>query len=132
MDIHPDERRVVKLAKAVESLRSMLSRFEREPGDDAVRDAVIARFETAFELAWKSIRDWLAENHPEVEVFGAKSTLTKAFELGLVRDADAWSRMLKNRNLTTHTYDQALAVQVAAEIQDGILDHFDGLVARLA
>lgn len=128
----PDEElRVVKFRKAVEALRVMLERRRREPGDDAVRDSIIHRFETAFELGWKCIRDWLAEHHPEVQVFGAKSTLTTALELGLIADGNAWSEMLADRNLTTHTYNEPMAIRVAGGIEARSLELFDGLLARL-
>lgn len=43
--------RIEKLTQAVDQLRAMLVRFDREPDDDAVRDSVIKRFELSFELA---------------------------------------------------------------------------------
>lgn len=129
---HEADVRVEKLAQAVAQLRAMLVRFDREPDDDAVRDAVIKRFEFSFELAWKSIRDWLALNYPEVKVYGTKAILIAGLEYGLIRNADGWSAMLEQRNLTVHTYSVEVALTIAEDVRRNALGYFDDLLARLA
>jgi nucleotidyltransferase substrate binding protein (TIGR01987 family) len=46
---------------------------------------------------------------------GPRSTLKKAFAEGLIDspdEADVWLRMLEDRNLTSHAYDEALARRI--------------------
>lgn len=125
------EPRVEQLAQAVEQLRRMLVRFALEPADDAVRDSVIKRFEFSFELAWKSMRDWLLIHHPEARTFGTKSVLIGSLEYGLIRDADGWSAMLEQRNLTVHTYNVEVALTIADDVRYNALERFDDLLSRL-
>ncbi len=130
MDTLEDRRE--KLALAVAQLREAVAAFEDAPNNAFIRDSVIKRFEKSFELAWKCIRDWLAIQYPEVDAFGAKTTLVKGLEYGIIRNGDAWSEMLRQRNLTVHTYNEALAVEVSDEVRRHAVDCFDDLLARLA
>ena len=84
-----------------------------EPESAIVRDAVIQRFEFSFELVWKTLKLYLEwQGH---ECGGPRPTLKKAFSEGLIGDteeADLWLRMLEDRNLTSHAYDEALATRI--------------------
>lgn len=52
-------RKVEKYRKAVERLKEALSEFAQNPDSTVIRDGVIRRFEFTFELAWKSLREYL-------------------------------------------------------------------------
>lgn len=70
---------------------------------EAERGGLIQFFETAFELAWKTLKDYL-----ESEGFDTKTprdTLKQAFQIGLLADGGIWIKMLDDRNLMAHTYD---------------------------
>jgi len=46
---------------------------------------------------------------------GPRSTLKRAFAEGLISssaEADVWLQMLEDRNLTSHAYDEALAIRI--------------------
>ena len=80
------------------------------PENALVRDAVIQRFEFSFELVWKTLKLYLERQGHECG--GPRPTLKKAFAEGLIptaEDADLWLRMIEDRNLTSHAYDEALA-----------------------
>jgi len=88
-----------------------------QPESALVRDAVIQRFEFTFELAWKSLKLYLERQG--LDCGGPRSTLKKAFADGLIAslaEADIWLRMLEDRNLTTHAYDEALATRIYRNI----------------
>ena len=77
---------------------------------EVVRDATIQRFEFTFEVVWKALKLFL--EHQGHDCGGPRPTLKKAFVEGLVPtadDADVWLRMLEDRNLTSHAYDEPLA-----------------------
>ena len=94
------------LQKVLATLRKALA----APKDDLSRDAVIQRFEYVFELGWKTLQAACALQG--VETRSPKETIRRAFELGWVEDPDPWFRALEARNLTSHTYDEALAESV--------------------
>lgn len=80
----------------------------------------------------KSIRDWLLVHYPDVKVFGTKSILIAGLEHGLIRDADGWSAMLEQRNLTVHTYNVEVALTISEDVKRKALGYFDDLLVRLA
>ncbi|HUD48184.1 MAG TPA: nucleotidyltransferase substrate binding protein [Candidatus Baltobacteraceae bacterium] len=84
-----------------------------QPEGDLVRDAVIQRFEFTFELVWKSLKLYLERQG--LDCGGPRSTLKQAFTEGLIHspdEADVWLRALEDRNLTSHAYDEALAIRI--------------------
>jgi len=91
-----------RLAEAVAQKESQL-----------IRDATIQRFEFTFEIIWKTLKHYLERQG--YECGGPRPTLKKAFAENLIsspEEADVWFRMLEDRNLTTHAYDEALASRI--------------------
>lgn len=87
-------------------------------GDDILRDATIQRFEFTFEAAWKALQLYL--QYQGLEATGPRQAIKQAFAQGLIQtpeEADIWLAMLEDRNLTTHTYREALADAIAANIR---------------
>lgn len=82
------------------------------PEDPIVRDALIKRFEFTFEAGWKAAYRWLRARGVDVDE-GAYEVLPEAFKRRLVTDEAGWGAMRKYRNRTSHTYDEAVAVEVA-------------------
>lgn len=100
-------------APRVEAYRRALSRFEeglREPESALVRDGRIQRFEFCFELAWKSIQPLLRRQGQDCS--SPKGCLRQAFKQGWIEHEEGWIAMPADRNLTTHTDDEALAKAV--------------------
>lgn len=74
-------------------------------------------FEYTFELAWKTLQDFLAETRGYVDVRGPRPVLEQAFADGIVTDGVQWLAMLKDRNLTAHLYDAEETRQVLGRIR---------------
>lgn len=88
-----------------------------QPASDLVRDATIQRFEFTFETVWKALQLYLT--HQGQECQGPRPTLKMAFAHGIIptpEEADPWLEMLEDRNLTSHAYDEELAVQIHKRI----------------
>jgi nucleotidyltransferase substrate binding protein (TIGR01987 family) len=62
----------------------------------------------------------------------AFSVLPRAFQAGLIADAQVWDQVRTYRNLTSHTYDEAKAIEVAAFVRATAVGAFDELQASLA
>ena len=113
------------------SLRNRVAEFERclekfkevlqKPKDDIVRDSAIKRFELCFEIAWKSLKDYVT--HEGIICRSPRSCLKEAFSMGLIEDEDAWLAILEDRNLSVHTYDEALA----EELYKRLFDHYTAM-----
>lgn len=79
------------------------------------RGGLIQFFEVAFELAWKTMKDYL-----EAQGFVVKTpreTIKQAFQMDLIGNGQAWLQALEDRNLTTHTYDEETAIQMERSIR---------------
>lgn len=112
----------------VQALRRLKAACAR-PKDEFVRDAVIQRFEFTFELAWKALKAQLQQEG--IEAASPRGVIREATTLGGLHEPDHWTQLLQIRNLTSHTYDEALAEQVYDFIcQQGVV-LFEALAQHL-
>lgn len=98
----------LRLNEAIRIIRNDLDNFVLQAG-------LIQIYEFTFELSWKTLKDYL-----EAEGFtcpSPRATLRQAFQSGYIRDGDIWLQALNDRNLATHTYDEATALLVTNNIQ---------------
>jgi nucleotidyltransferase substrate binding protein (TIGR01987 family) len=79
------------------------------------RAGIIQFFEMTFELAWKVLKDYLEAQGYEVK--SPRETIKQAFQMGLIEDGHVWLDALSSRNLTSHTYDEAVAEKLVTEIK---------------
>ena len=105
------QERIKELAKATQRLKDACE----QPETSFMRDSVIQRFEMCWELAWKMLKLRLEELG--VEVLNPRDSYREALNKGLINDGNAWSELQKQRNLTSHTYNEALALEVYLHIK---------------
>lgn len=60
---------------------------------------------------------YFLENEGIEDVKSPRSTFREAFQYGLIEDGEDWIDMLKDRNLTSHVYDEELAEEIYEKIQ---------------
>ncbi len=108
------------LENAVARLREGLARSAAEPGDTQLRDGLIQRFEFTYELSHKMLKRHLEQAAPSPQAYDTADfqyLIRSANEQGLLRsDWPAWRRFRELRGKTSHTYDEAVAKDVVAEI----------------
>jgi nucleotidyltransferase substrate binding protein (TIGR01987 family) len=102
-----------KLQKTLTSLEAIYLK-PTEP-DRSNIDATIQRFEFTFELCWKFLKDFFLEKG--VPLHYPKEVIQEAFKVGIIHDEDLWRHMLKDRNMTSHTYDEELADTIFQHIK---------------
>lgn len=78
-------------------------------------DGTIQRFEFVFELFWKTLRRVLQDQG--IDAGTPRDVLRAGYEARLLADEAAWLRMLRDRNDTSHTYDEAKAIAVYESIK---------------
>ncbi|MFY7836543.1 MAG: nucleotidyltransferase substrate binding protein [Novosphingobium sp.] len=122
------------LAKAVARLDEGLARFLADESDAQIRDGLIKRFEFTYDLVHKMLRRALEEasaNPEEIDRLTFPTLIRTGVEQGLVQGEWAdWRMFREMRNITSHTYDEAKALQVVAAIP-AFLAEAQGLLARL-
>lgn len=77
---------------------------------------LIQCFEYTFELAWKTMKDYLEQEGFEVK--SPRSTIQTAFQIQLVTDGHSWIDALEKRNLMAHTYDEEKAAEAEVLIRN--------------
>lgn len=112
--------------QALERLREVVAL----PEDDIVRDSIIKRFEFSFEAGWKAAYRWLRARGIDADE-AAYAVIPLAFKHRLIVEEAGWGAMRKARNQTAHTYDQALARQVAAFARGSALGLLEDLLQVL-
>jgi len=120
---------ISNLEKAIESLAAALEAYanvvhpEGSTEREVMRDGVIQRFEYTFELSWKMLKRYLEEYGLErVDSLTNRDLFRVGCEQGMLRDAEAWLDFLKQRNLTSHTYDAATAEAVYQSASEFLRD----------
>jgi len=101
----------VQLENFENAAKRLKAALEYDPLElDIVLDAVIQRFEFTFEMAWKSVK--LAAKAVGHDCKSPKGCLKLAYRMGWIGDEERWLELLESRNLTSHTYDQEIAMDV--------------------
>jgi len=70
---------------------------------------LVQAFEFTFELAWKTVKDYLYEqgvptNYP-------REAIKQGFQTQIIEDGHTWLHMLEKRNELSHTYNESVAEQ---------------------
>ena len=71
---------------------------------DLEKAGVIQFYELTFELAWKTVKDYLEDKNVEVKF--PRDAIKEGFLYEIINDGEIWLDMLQKRNLMSHTYDE--------------------------
>lgn len=123
--------KVENFCNSVGRLKEALAELDRYPDSSVVRDGVIQRFEFTFELAWKSLREYLEDQGADMSgIVLSKQVFKAAYAAQIISDQQVWLDMLASRNITSHVYDDAQAAQVVADISDRYIGPLTVLAER--
>lgn len=98
---------LVALGNALQRLAESLT---YDPSQPLVIDASIQRFEFCIELTWKTLKKALAAEG--IEANTPRECMSQAYASHWLTDETVWLMMLKDRNLTSHTYKEDLAREI--------------------
>lgn len=117
------KQRFSNLAKAFTQLEQANSRYENL--SELEKEGLVQRFEYTFELAWKTLKDFLESKG--VMVNFPREVIKEAFATGLVIDGELWMEMLDKRNLMAHTYEE----EIFKEVLNGIHQKYFGAIKQI-
>jgi nucleotidyltransferase substrate binding protein (TIGR01987 family) len=120
------QQRFSNYTKALGSLQNAVDLLHQRPLSSLERQGLIQGFEFTHELAWKVLKDFLEERGVS-GMYGSKDTTREAFRLGLIQDGEIWMDMIGKRNLSSHTYDEPLALKLEAKVSQEYLAEFVNL-----
>lgn len=101
------ERLTERYRLAIRAFRKFHELAIRDTLSEIERDALIQRFEFSFELIWKCAKEYLYVQDG-IDAASPKKVIRACREIGLLDEAETEQalKMVDDRNLTTHTYDE--------------------------
>lgn len=107
-----------KLRQSFENLKKALNRLEEalneDQGNSLIVDGTIQRFEFTIGIYWKMLKRLLLSEGIEAKT--PRETLKEAYQVGWLQNEQAWLQMLKDRNETSHAYDEVMARKILQNI----------------
>lgn len=113
--------------KAFQTLSRAVALAKLRDLSELEQQGLVQGFEFTHELAWNVLKDYL-EEMGITDIIGSRGATREAFKNGLLEDGEAWMEMIKARNLSSHTYNPA----IAEEIVEDILTRFYPAFAQLS
>jgi nucleotidyltransferase substrate binding protein (TIGR01987 family) len=106
--------------ETLERLLKAITRFEEAlalPMSEGVNlDGSIQRFEFTYELTWKCVKRALAVKG--IDARSPRDAIKECYSLGWINHEEVWVNMLKDRNRTSHTYLEDIALEVYKRLPD--------------
>lgn len=115
--------------RALARLEQAVTAYTAATTDALYRDGLIQRFEFTVELAWKSLKEYLADQGVVFEVVSPRAVLKEAFAAGVLKTPQVWNDILAARNVTSHVYEEQTAAAVAQQICTAFLPALQALDA---
>jgi nucleotidyltransferase substrate binding protein (TIGR01987 family) len=78
---------------------------KKRPFTELELQGAVQAFEVTQELSWKVMKDFL-EYQGKTELFGSKTVVREAFNVGLITNGELWLNTIESRNKTSHIYDE--------------------------
>ena len=133
MTNNPDirwQQRLSNFRRAFASLAAAVGLARARSLSDLEKQGLIQAFEFTHELAWNVMRDYFVYQG-NTAITGSRDAVREAFSKGLVDDGEGWMQMINSRNLTSHTYNQAVADEIVARIMGSYFELFEIFLARM-
>ena len=121
------EERKQDLINATNRLKEALDEEENE----LMIDAVLHRYEFTFELAWKTLRDYLEYSGVAINTGSPREVIKESFAHNLISDGEVWIKMMLARNSLSHLYDEETSRQVYNEIKNEYINQIQKLIETL-
>jgi nucleotidyltransferase substrate binding protein (TIGR01987 family) len=107
-------------------LLSEINSYQLEDTPAIIREGFIQRFEITFDLAWKTIKDYLEYEGVKVQAT-PRAVIKEAFAANLFADGQSFIEMLEARNLMSHRYDEESFIKVFLQIKNNFYPELENL-----
>ena len=116
-----------KALDAISTLKTVLDEVEnldRDPGNTTekmyaiFRDSLVQRFEYTFDLTWKCLSLYLEAEGRNLEIKSPKAIFRESLKAKLLSEDEVRLaiKMVDDRNLTTHGYDEELIERISESV----------------
>jgi nucleotidyltransferase substrate binding protein (TIGR01987 family) len=114
------------LAKLEEALSENIEDLS-ENAKQIIIDGVLHRFEFTFELAWKTIKDYLEYMGITEKTGSPRENIQQAFKQGIIDDGEIWIDIMLSRNELSHLYDERTSRKIYNNIKKKYIKEFKKL-----
>lgn len=97
---------------------------------DLEEQGLIKAFEYTYELAWNTLKDYL-EYQGILNMAGSRDVIREAYKANLIANGEEWMSMLVSRNLTSHSYNEETADEIAKAVIGSYFELFKALEVKL-
>lgn len=108
------EERKQDLINATNRLKEAL----KEQETDIAIDGVIHRYEFTFELAWKTLKDYLEYLGISSNIGSPREVIKESFAHNLISDGEVWINMMLARNSLAHLYNEEASREIYDDIKN--------------
>ena len=109
----------------------LLKKYSHKPiTTELERAGIIQFFEMTFELAWKTMKDFLEYNGISENIGSPREILRRAFESHLIEDGEEWINMMLARNSLSHLYNEETSRKIYKEIKENYIKLLEKLNQR--
>lgn len=122
------EERLEDLTNATNRLNEAL----QEEDTDLAVDGVLHRFEFTFELAWRTMKDYLEYQGLIDKTGSPRGVIQEAFSNGIIENGQIWIDMMLARNTLSHLYDEETSREIYDDIKNLYISEINKLVDELS
>lgn len=130
----PDIRWIQRLSNFEKALGQLKKFTDKADLNELEQQGLIQAFEFTHELAWNVMKDYF-EYQGDTTITGSRDATRTAFQMGLIQNGEGWMEMIKSRNQSTHTYNEATALEIVQKILTlyyGLFQEFKNKMGTLA
>lgn len=118
------EERKENLKNAKNRLKEALA----EEANDLAIDGVLHRYEFTFELAWKTLKDYLEYLGVQLNTGSPREIIKESFAHHLITNGEIWIKMMLARNSLSHLQDEQNSRQIYDAIKNEYFVEIEKLV----
>jgi nucleotidyltransferase substrate binding protein (TIGR01987 family) len=109
------QQRFANFNQALAQLTEAIELEATRPLSNLERQGLVKAYEYTYEMAWNVMEDYFAFQGT-VSITGSRDAIREAFQRELIEDGDTWMAMVRDRNRTVDTYNEAVALEIAGNI----------------
>lgn len=113
--------------KALQKLKDATN----EGDSEIIIDGILHRFEFTFELAWKTIKDYLEYLGYTEKTGSPREIIQNGYKQGVIKDGEKWIQMMLSRNSLSHIYDEKTSREIYSKILNEYIALFENLKSEL-
>ena len=103
----------------------------KQGDSDIIIDGILHRFEFTFELAWKTVKDYLEYLGITNKVGSPREIIQTGYKQGIIEDGESWIKMMLSKNSLSHIYNEKTSREIYEYIVSEYIDLFENLKKKL-